>query len=159
MEQLVSTTPIGNTAARVDSDRLATATTPRPWRLNTLRAGYLFIVAGTAATQWPMLVSHGPAWPLMEGVKTSNARSGVNPGPPRSPLPAADAAGTAVRGAWKAVRAAAVAWPLWPADRLDSATRQVASDCLWVVIVIAAIPWRYVLAEYVVKRGERWRSR
>ena len=45
------------------------------------------------------------------------------------------------------------------ADRLDATTRQVASDCLWVVIVLVAIPWRYVLAQYVVKRGERWRSR
>jgi len=60
--------------------------------------------------------------------------------------------------AWKVVWAAAVAWPLWAADRLDPATRKVASDCLWVVIVSAAVPWRYVLAQYVVKHGEPWRS-
>ncbi len=28
--------------------------------------------------------------------------------------------------------------------------------CLMVVIFIPLIPWRYVLAHYVVRRGDRW---
>ena len=63
-----------------------------------------------------------------------------------------------LEAAWKVVWGDAVAWPLWAVHRLAPATRQVASDCLWVVIVLIAITWRYVVAQYVVKRGERWRS-
>jgi len=53
---------------------------------------------------------------------------------------------------------AAVALPLWTADRMDAATSEVAGACLWVVIVLAVIPWRYVVAQYVTKQGDPWRA-
>ena len=31
-------------------------------------------------------------------------------------------------------------------------------SCLVVLIVAAVIPWRYVVAQFVTKRGDRWRS-
>jgi hypothetical protein len=31
-------------------------------------------------------------------------------------------------------------------------------SCLVVLIVLAVIPWRYVVAQYVTKQGDRWRS-
>jgi hypothetical protein len=158
MEPWVSTTPSEKGAAEVDSGRLVRAGTVPPWRLNALRAGYLFVVVGIAAMQWPMLLSHDPSWPLMEGVKTSmlaavSVLAVLGLRYPLQMLPV-----LLFEVAWKVVWGAAVAWPLWAADQLDPATRQVASDSLWVVIVLAAIPWRYVLAQYVIKRGERWRS-
>ena len=114
MEPSVSTTPPENTAAEIGSDRPATASVPdvRPWRLNALRAGYLFVVAGTAATQWPTLLSHDPAWPLMDGVKTSMlaAVSILAPVGLRYPLQMLPVLLFEV--AWKVVWAAAVAWPL-----------------------------------------------
>jgi hypothetical protein len=39
--------------------------------------------------------------------------------------------------AWKLIWLAAVVLPLWNAGQLDPATRQVASDCLWVVVLAA----------------------
>jgi hypothetical protein len=42
---------------------------------------------------------------------------------------------------------------------MDAVTQQVASDCLWVVIVLAVLPWRHLVARYVMKPGDRWRSR
>jgi len=51
-----------------------------------------------------------------------------------------------------------VALPLWTADQMDSATLKVASACLWVVIVLAVVPWRYVVTHYVTKPGDPWRS-
>jgi hypothetical protein len=30
--------------------------------------------------------------------------------------------------------------------------------CRWVVIVLAVLPWRYVVTQYVTKKGDPWRS-
>jgi hypothetical protein len=48
--------------------------------------------------------------------------------------------------------------PLWMSDQLDPATLKVFYACLVVVIPLAVIPWRYVIANYVMKSGDRWRS-
>ena len=40
---------------------------------------------------------------------------------------------------------------------LDDATREQAGLVLWVVIVMAVIPWRHVLAQYVMAPGDPWR--
>jgi hypothetical protein len=127
-------------------------------RLYLLRAGYVFVAAGITVTQWPLLIHHDPAWPLMDGVKTSMlaavsilALLGIRY--PLQMLPV-----LLFELAWKLIWLAAVVLPLWTADQLDRATQQVASDCLWVVIVLAAIPWRFVWSQYVTKPGDRWRS-
>jgi hypothetical protein len=60
--------------------------------------------------------------------------------------------------AWKFIWMIAVVLPLWISDQLDPATVNVFYTCLVVVIPIAVIPWRYVIAHYVTKPGDRWRS-
>ena len=40
---------------------------------------------------------------------------------------------------------------------MDPATLNVFYACLWVVIVLAVIPWRYVFRQYVIKQGDPWR--
>jgi hypothetical protein len=40
---------------------------------------------------------------------------------------------------------------------MDEGTRETAFGCLLVVVVLAVIPWGYVWAQYVTKRGDRWR--
>ena len=60
--------------------------------------------------------------------------------------------------AWKIIWTAVVVLPLWTAHQLDPATVMVFYTCLVVLIVIAVIPWRYVIAQYVTKPGDRWRS-
>ena len=145
--------------ARAD-DRQGARALPVPlWRLYLLRAGYLFVAGGIVATQWPALIQHDPSWPLMEGVKTSMlaavsilALLGLRY--PLQMLPV-----LLFEVTWKVIWGAAVALPRWAAGQLDPATRQVASDCLWVVIVLAVLPWRYLVAQYAIKPGDRWRSR
>ena len=39
---------------------------------------------------------------------------------------------------------------------MDPATSEVASASLWVVVVLAVTPWRYVVAQYVTKQGDPW---
>ena len=41
------------------------------FRLHALRAGYLFVAAGLAATIWPLLINQPPQWPLMNSVVCS----------------------------------------------------------------------------------------
>lgn len=128
-------------------------------RLYVLRAAYLFVAAGIAAFQWPTLVNHDPGWPLMDGVKTSMlaavsilALLGLRY--PLQMLPV-----LLFELVWKLIWAAAVVVPLRTVGPLDPASQRVASDCLWVVIVLVAIPWRFVWAQYVSRPGDRWRSR
>jgi hypothetical protein len=59
---------------------------------------------------------------------------------------------------WKFIWVAVVVVPLWISNQLDPATLQVFYSCLVVLIVLAVIPWRYVIAHYVRKPGDRWRS-
>jgi len=59
---------------------------------------------------------------------------------------------------WKAIWTAVVVLPLWRTGQLDAATLQVFYACLVVLIVVAVIPWRYVVSQYVMKQGDPWRS-
>ena len=47
--------------------------------------------------------------------------------------------------------------PLWINDQLDQATTNVFYTCLVVLIVVAVVPWRYVVRQYVVQQGDPWR--
>ena len=60
--------------------------------------------------------------------------------------------------AWKFIWVTVVALPLWTSDQVDPATANLFYSCLVVLIVLAVIPWRYVLTQYVTGRGDRWRS-
>jgi hypothetical protein len=58
---------------------------------------------------------------------------------------------------WKLTWLGVIALPLWLDNQLDGATGEQAGAVLWVVIIIAVIPWRHVLTQYVVAPGEPWR--
>jgi hypothetical protein len=61
--------------------------------------------------------------------------------------------------AWKLTWLGVIALPLWLGNTLDGATLEQIGKVLWVVIIIAAIPWPYVLAKYVLAPGDPWRRR
>ncbi len=59
--------------------------------------------------------------------------------------------------AWKVIWLARVAAPLWRAGRVDAA---LASDTVAAgaaVLVLALIPWRYVVGQYLRAPGDPWR--
>jgi hypothetical protein len=127
-------------------------------RLYLLRLGYLVIAVGIAVTKWPLIINHERPWPLMEGVETSMLVAasllwflGIRY--PLQMLPA-----MLFELGWKLIWTIAVVLPLWTSDQLDPATLSVFYACLVVVIPAAVIPWRYVIAHYVTKPGDRWRS-
>jgi hypothetical protein len=127
------------------------------YRLFALRAGYLLLAAGLAATVWPLLIDHSPQWPLMNGVVCSMlaavsiiAAFGIRY--PLQMLPI-----LLFEVAWKSIWLIAVALPLWSANQLDARTWETVSDCLVAAILIPLIPWRYVISHYVTRPGEAWR--
>jgi hypothetical protein len=127
-------------------------------RLYALRAGYLLIGIGLAVTTWPGLFSQYRSWTVTESVVNCMfaalallALIGVRY--PIRMLPV-----LLFESAWKLIWFAAIALPLWTTHRMDPVTQAVAAQCLLVVPILVVIPWRYVFAHYVTKRGDRWRA-
>lgn len=128
------------------------------FRLYVLRATYLLIAGGLAATIWPSLVSHTAAWPLMSSVVAALlggvsllALLGLRY--PLQMLPI-----LIFELVWKLIWLIAVALPLWSAGQIDPRTMQTVIDCLFgVILVPVVLPWRHVIARYVRQPGERWK--
>ena len=59
--------------------------------------------------------------------------------------------------AWKLIWLSVVALPALMTGDVDTATRDVLTSCLWVVIILAVTPWGYAWRQYVTAKGDRWR--
>jgi hypothetical protein len=126
-------------------------------RLHLLRFGYLVLGVGNAVFRWPTLVHHGPDWPLMEGVVTCiltamSLLAFLGLRYPVRMLPL-----LVFESAWKLLWLSVVALPALIAGDMDTTTRDVMNDCLWVVIFLAVVPWRHVWQQFVTAKGDRWR--
>jgi hypothetical protein len=126
------------------------------WQLNLLRVGYLVMGVGLAVVKWPLLVDH-QSWTLEEGTieallvaMSVLALLGVRY--PVRMLPI-----LLFEVSWKVIWLGVVALPLWSANKLEGATRTQTGAVLWVVIIIAVIPWRHVFAQYVTAPADPWR--
>jgi hypothetical protein len=128
------------------------------FRLYLMRATYVFILVGLAITVWPGVIHHAHTVKLMDGVVSSIlgavavlAAFGI-----RYPLQMVPL--LLFELAWKSIWLIAFALPLWSAGQVDPATRESINACLMgIVILPVAIPWSYVLANYVTRPGDRWR--
>jgi hypothetical protein len=121
-----------------------------------MRVGYLFLGGGLVLRKWPELFSHQP-WELKEGTVVTMlvamsvlALLGLRH--PQRMLPI-----LLFEVGWKLIWLGVVALPLWVHGDLTGATRVQADAVLLVVVIIAVVPWRHVLSQYVLARGERWR--
>ena len=126
------------------------------WQLNLLRVGYLVMGGGLAVVKWPLLFNHGP-WELKAGTvqcmlvaMSVLALMGLRY--PLRMLPI-----LLFEVGWKLIWLGVVALPLWKDNQLEGATREQAVTVLLVVIIIAVIPWRHVLTQYVMAAGDPWR--
>jgi hypothetical protein len=126
------------------------------WRLNLMRVGYSVMGAGLMVTKWPEMLNHA-TWELKEGTVVTMlvamsvlALLGLRY--PQRMLPI-----LLFEVGWKLTWLGTVALPLWLDGNLAGATREQANAVLWVAIVIAVIPWRHVVGQFVLGRGERWR--
>jgi hypothetical protein len=52
-----------------------------------------------------------------------------------------------------------VALPAWQSGTPDEAIIGTTIECLVVIIIPLAMPWKYVYARYIQQPGDRWRNR
>jgi hypothetical protein len=126
------------------------------WQLNLLRVGYLVMGGGLAVVKWPLLFEH-KTWGLAEGtvqclLVAMSVLALLGLRYPQRMLPI-----LLFEVAWKLMWLGVMALPLSLDNKLEGATRAQASTVLWVGIIIAVIPWRHVLTQYVLAPGEPWR--
>jgi hypothetical protein len=127
-------------------------------RLYALRFGYLVMGGGLAVVKWPSFVTHHGSWPLMEGVvecmllaMSILALLGLRY--PVKMLPI-----LLFESLWKLTWLAVVALPQLSGDQMDAATTEMFSSILWVVVILAVVPWGYVVRQYLAAPGDHWRS-
>lgn len=127
-------------------------------RLAVLRATYLLIAAGLTATIWPLLLTRtaevehmrGVVWSLLGALALLSAL-GLRYPVKMLPL-------LLFELLWKVVWVGLIGVPGWSANELTPAERATLFECLvGLVIVPLALPWRFVMAEYVRASGDPWR--
>jgi len=127
------------------------------FRLYTLRAAYLVMAAGLGVYIWPVVIHHTPEFAATRGVQCA-LLAGLGAGAalglryPVRMLPI-----LLFELTWKAIYLIAFALPLWSAHQINAATAEDIKAVLMAVIFIPLIPWRYVFAHYVLRRGDRWK--
>ncbi len=125
-------------------------------RLYLLRALYLLIAVGLGLDIWPQIIHHPVPWPFWHGVGCSllaavSALAILGLRYPLQMLPL-----LFFEIVWKVIWLTAIAVPLGLAHQIDADTMETVKACLMVVIVPIVIPWRYVLANYLKRPGDRW---
>jgi hypothetical protein len=146
-------------------DRAATSAVPhtaapaalRTYRLNIMRAGYLFMAVGLAATRWPVILQDAASLPVFEGVVTAllTAMSLLAILGLRYPIQLLPV--LLFESLWKLIWLGAVAIPQLAAGNLDADTGRVLFSVSLVVPILAVIPWDYVWKRYVRAPHDPWR--
>jgi hypothetical protein len=139
-------------------ERIAGTNEVSLWRLYALRATYLLIAVGLGIDIWPAIIYHAKPWELWQGVVCSvlgavSALALLGIRYPLKMLPL-----LFFEMVWKSIWLIVVALPLWSAHQpMDAKTSETVLACLMGVIFPIVVPWRYVVANYVTLRGDRWR--
>lgn len=123
-------------------------------RLTILRALYAFIAAGLAVFIWPSYVAQLPAPPHFKGVVLTMLAAfsilcAIGIRYPLQMLPI-----LLWELVWKTMWLLLIALPRWMAGTMDGPTVQTAIDCAMVVLVLLAVPWGYVVRNYLRKPAE-----
>ena len=129
------------------------------FRLYLMRAAYLLIAVGLAVMIWPRLINppadlehmRGVVWSLLCTVGLL-ALLGVRY--PLQMLPL-----LIFELVWKSIWLVLIGLPLRAAGGLTGPYLETWTDCLvGIVIMLVVIPWGYVLANYVRRPADRWKS-
>ena len=119
---------------------------------------YLLIVVGLGIVVWPNVRHRTHPRELMEGtvacmLAVFSALSLLGLRYPLQMLPALQ-----WELLWKTLWLGIVALPQWWSGLVDAAIVPSILACSFVVLVYLAIPWRYVVTQYMLHRGERWEA-
>jgi hypothetical protein len=127
------------------------------FRLYTLRVAYFILAAGLGTFIWPVVIHHTKELAATQGVQFAllaglGATAVLGLRYPLQMLPL-----LLFELIWKTIYLVAFALPMWRTNQVTAAMAEDIKACLMVVIFLPLIPWRYVFANYVMKRGERWK--
>lgn len=148
---------VGSSVPSDDVKSRATTSQVSLFRLYTLRVAYLVLAAGLGVYIWPVVIHHTNELAVTKGVQVAllaglGATAVLGLRYPVQMLPL-----LLFEMIWKAIYLVAFALPLWSAHQITAAAAEDIKAVLMVVIFIPLIPWRYVFANYVLKRGDRWK--
>jgi len=140
-------------------DLASSTTTPEVslFRLYTLRVAYFVMAAGLGVYIWPLVIRHTNELAITKGAQLAllaglGATAALGLRYPVKMVPI-----LLFEMVWKAIYLIAFALPLWSAHQINEAVAEDIKAVLMVVIFIPLIPWRYLFAQYVMKRGDRWK--
>ena len=140
-------------------DLASSTTTPEVslFRLYTLRVAYFVMAAGLGVYIWPLVIHHTNELAITKGAQLAllaglGATAALGLRYPVKMVPI-----LLFEMVWKAIYLIAFALPLWSARQINEAVAEDIKAVLMVVIFIPLIPWRYLFAQYVMKRGDRWK--
>lgn len=124
-------------------------------RLIVLRALYALIVVGQLLFIWPALIAQLPAPAHYHGIvmimlAAFSILCAVGIRYPLQMLPI-----LIWELLWKLLWLALIALPRWQSGTMDTATTQTVIDCAPLPLLLLAIPWTYVVRQYVRKPAER----
>jgi len=146
-------------SAAPSGDLASSTTTPEVslFRLYTLRLAYFVMAAGLGVYIWPLVIHHTNELAITKGAQLAllaglGATAALGLRYPVKMLPI-----LLFEMVWKAIYLIAFALPLWSAHQINQAVAEDTKAVLMVVIFIPLIPWRYLFAQYVMKRGDRWK--
>ena len=127
------------------------------WRLHAMRVGYAFMGVGLAIVKWPLVINYDQSFPLFEGVvavllTAMSLLAFLGLRYPVRLLPI-----LVFECLWKLIWLGVVALPAAAAGSVDTAMSKVLVNCLFVVVILAVVPWGYVWRHYVVAKGDPWR--
>ena len=131
------------------------------FRLYLLRATYLLVAVGLGVEIWPLILASASSPPehrrgvvrAILGAVSLLAVFGLRYPVRMLPL-------LLFELTWKSIWVLFIGLPLWRAGRFDAATRETWEACLMgLVIFPIAIPWHYVVRQYLLAPGDRWRRR
>src|SRR3954469_3416015 len=149
--------PTGSSSSSPDRIRTAPHGALSLRRLYVLRFGYLFMSVGLVVVKWPSFVAHHGSWPLDEGIvecillaMSILALLGLRY--PVKMLPI-----LLFESLWKLTWLAVVALPKLLGSGLDAATNEKITTILFVVVILAVIPWGYLVRQFLAASGDRWR--
>ena len=127
------------------------------FRLYTLRLAYLILALGLGVYVWPSVINHTNEFATASGVRFAllggvGATAVLGLKYPLKMLPL-----LLFELTWKAIYLIAFAAPLWVSHQMNEAVAEDAIQVMFVVIFLPLIPWRYVFANFVFARGDRWK--
>ena len=115
------------------------------------------MAAGLGVYYWPSVIHHTNEFAATEGIQFAllaglGATAALGLRYPVQMVPL-----LLFEMTWKAIYLVAFALPLWRAHAINAAVAKDIKAVAMVVIFVPLIPWRHVLAQYVLRRGDRWR--